>query len=56
VDPNGPGRGAYVCAEPGCLEKALKGGRLGHAFRAACRVDADLEREVLAAGKTTVVA
>lgn len=27
------GRGAYVCADPECLERALKPGRLGHAFR-----------------------
>ena len=47
VDAVGPGRGAYVCAEPGCVEKALKAGRLGHAFRAACRVDDELELSVL---------
>jgi uncharacterized protein len=28
-----PGRGAYVCAEMECLERALKPGRLAHAFR-----------------------
>jgi uncharacterized protein len=28
-----PGRGAYVCPEPGCLGKALHAGRLGHAFK-----------------------
>jgi predicted RNA-binding protein YlxR (DUF448 family) len=50
VDPSGSGRGAYVCAEPGCVEKALKAGRLGHAFRAACRVDEGLELSVLSAG------
>lgn len=50
VDASGPGRGAYVCAEPGCVEKALKSGRLGHAFRAACRVDEGLELSVLASG------
>ncbi len=44
-----PGRGAYVCAEPGCVERALKAGRLGHAFRAACRFDEGLEPSVLAA-------
>jgi uncharacterized protein len=27
------GRGAYVCAETECLERALKPGRLAHAFR-----------------------
>jgi predicted RNA-binding protein YlxR (DUF448 family) len=38
-----PGRGAYVCAVPDCVERALKTGRLGHAFRAACRLDEGLE-------------
>lgn len=27
------GRGAYVCAAGECLERALKPGRLAHAFR-----------------------
>ena len=27
------GRGAYVCPDPGCLDKALHAGRLGHAFK-----------------------
>ena len=27
------GRGAYVCAEIECVERALKPGRLAHAFR-----------------------
>jgi uncharacterized protein len=48
VDASGPGRGAYVCAERGCVERALKTGRLSHAFRAPCRVDEGLERTVLA--------
>jgi predicted RNA-binding protein YlxR (DUF448 family) len=30
------GRGAYVCADPGCLGKALHPGRLGHAFKRPC--------------------
>jgi len=47
VDASGPGRGAYVCAEPGCVEKALKVGRLGHAFRAACRLDEGLGVSIL---------
>jgi len=50
VDERGPGRGAYVCAEAGCVERALKGGRLSHAFRAACRVDEGLELSVLELG------
>ena len=56
VDASGPGRGAYVCAEPGCVERVLKAGRLGHAFRAACRLDEGLELSVLAAARTPVVA
>ncbi|MGH7393087.1 MAG: YlxR family protein [Candidatus Rokuibacteriota bacterium] len=32
-DPAGPGRGAYVCDDPACMERALKGGRLAQAFR-----------------------
>lgn len=30
---SGPGRGAYVCPTPGCLETALKRGRLARALR-----------------------
>jgi len=30
-----PGRGAYVCAAVGCLERALTAGRLAHAFKGA---------------------
>ena len=56
VDASGPGRGAYVCAEPGCVEKALKAGRLAHAFRAACRLDEGLELTVLAARQAAAVA
>ena len=51
VDAGAPGRGAYVCAEPGCVARALKAGRLGHAFRAACRIDEGLELTVLAVGR-----
>jgi len=32
-DPKGPGRGAYVCDDPACMQRALKGGRLAQAFR-----------------------
>jgi hypothetical protein len=32
-DRTGPGRGAYVCRNPACLERAVKPGRLAHAFR-----------------------
>jgi hypothetical protein len=45
-----------VCAEPECAERALKAGRLAHAFRAPCRLDAKLESTVLAAGRSTAVA
>jgi predicted RNA-binding protein YlxR (DUF448 family) len=47
-DGRGTGRGAYVCADPACTERALKAARLGHAFRAACRVTDELEASVLA--------
>jgi predicted RNA-binding protein YlxR (DUF448 family) len=55
VDAEGcrPGRGAYVCAEPDCTERALKTGRLAHAFRAACRVGDELESTVLAGSHST---
>jgi predicted RNA-binding protein YlxR (DUF448 family) len=33
VDSTGPGRGAYVCRDPECRERALKPARLAHAFR-----------------------
>jgi predicted RNA-binding protein YlxR (DUF448 family) len=44
------GRGAYVCLEAVCLERALKGGRLAQALRGRCRLDAELERAVHEAG------
>jgi predicted RNA-binding protein YlxR (DUF448 family) len=36
------GRGAYVCAEVQCLERALKPGRLAHAFRKPSEARANL--------------
>ena len=51
-----PGRGAYVCAEAACAERALKTGRLAQAFRAACRVDEGLQSTVLAGGRVTEAA
>lgn len=33
VDDTGPGRGAYVCRDAECGERALKPRRLTHAFR-----------------------
>jgi uncharacterized protein len=58
VDPRGvgPGRGAYVCAESECVKRALKTGRLAHAFRAACRLGEGIESIVLAAGRSAAVA
>ena len=32
------GRGAYVCPDMGCVERALQRGRLAHAFRSSCDV------------------
>lgn len=32
-DATGVGRGAYVCPDPACLERATQPGRLAHAFR-----------------------
>ncbi len=36
LDPTGKanGRGAYICPDPACLQKALKNQRLGHALEA----------------------
>jgi predicted RNA-binding protein YlxR (DUF448 family) len=42
VDGAGSGRGAYVCAEVECLERALKPGRLAHAFRKPSEARANL--------------
>jgi predicted RNA-binding protein YlxR (DUF448 family) len=50
-----PGRGAYVCAEAGCVERALKTGKLTHALRAACRLGAELQNTVLGAGRAAAV-
>ena len=37
------GRGAYLCPTQGCLETALKGGRLEHALRVSL-TEADRQR------------
>jgi predicted RNA-binding protein YlxR (DUF448 family) len=44
VDADGAadGRGAYVCAQRECLERALKPGRLAHAFRKPSEARANL--------------
>ena len=36
------GRGAYVCADALCVERALARGRLAHAFRKPCAAGADI--------------
>ena len=36
------GRGAYVCTDAVCVERALARGRLTHAFRKPCEAGADL--------------
>ncbi len=41
-----PGRGAYVCADPGCIEKAIKTRRFAPAFRKPCEVRPGLTEEV----------
>ena len=48
VDPVGtaPGRGAYVCPDPRCLDGALDRRRLAYAFRKPCAAGADLAEEV----------
>ena len=44
VDTDGAasGRGAYVCPDAECLERALKPGRLAHAFRKPSEARANL--------------
>jgi hypothetical protein len=44
-----------VCAEAGCVERALKTGKLTHALRAACRLGAELQNTVLGAGRPAAV-
>ncbi|MBI2204135.1 MAG: YlxR family protein [Candidatus Rokubacteria bacterium] len=41
-----PGRGAYLCADPACLDRVVKGGRFAHAFRKPCSAGAALAEEV----------
>jgi len=41
------GRGAYVCADVACIERAFQRGRLTHAFRtSSCEAGARLAEEV----------
>ena len=42
VDRGADGRGAYVCADEECLERALKPGRLAHAFGKPSEARAEL--------------
>lgn len=48
VDPKARhgGRGAYVCPDAECVERALQRGRLAHAFRKPCDVRNDLANVV----------
>jgi predicted RNA-binding protein YlxR (DUF448 family) len=57
VDAGGsrPGRGAYVCAVPDCVQRALKPGRLSHALRAPCRPSGELESTVLSEARSPAV-
>jgi len=42
ADAQASGRGAYVCRDPECLERALKPARLAHAFRRPSEAQRDL--------------
>ena len=45
------GRGAYVCPDAECVERALQRGRLSHAFRKPCDVRHDLATEIREASR-----
>jgi len=45
------GRGAYVCPDAQCVERALIRGRLAHAFRTPCVASPGLATAVAAAGR-----
>jgi len=45
------GRGAYVCPDVRCVERALIRGRLAHAFRKPCAASPDLAAAVATAGR-----
>ena len=49
------GRGAYVCPDAACVERALTRGRLGHAFKKPSEADPDLAAVVRAAGRREAV-
>ena len=42
ADATAEGRGAYVCADLECLERALRPGRLTHAFKKPSAAQTDL--------------
>ena len=48
TDPRGAaeGRGAYVCPDEACLERALVRARLTHAFRKPCEASENVSEEV----------
>ena len=49
------GRGAYVCPDAACVERALSRGRLGHAFKKPSEAHPDLAAVVRAAGRREAV-
>ncbi len=49
------GRGAYVCPNAECVERALSRGRLGHAFKKPSEAGPDLAATVRAAGREAAV-
>jgi len=42
IDGIAPGRGAYVCRDPECQERAFKPGRLARAFRRPSEAPTDV--------------
>jgi len=57
TDPGGRavGRGAYVCADAECMERAFSRGRLTHAFRAPSEVGPELVIANARAGRRRAV-
>jgi predicted RNA-binding protein YlxR (DUF448 family) len=47
ADERAPGRGAYVCRGSECLGRALKPGRLAHAFRRPSEAERELIETVV---------
>ena len=46
----GPGRGAYVCGDPRCVERLVKPGRLAQAFKKPCAAGENLIAAVMDSG------